>query len=52
MSTGAKKENQTRTDQVPTLTEKSSGVNYLENSIQDFDQSVGQRAPVTKNDKG
>ena len=52
MSTGAKKENQCRTDQVPTLTEKSSGLQYEENSIKDFVQGVGQRAPVTKNDKG
>ena len=52
MSTRAKKENQTRTDQVPTLTEKSSGLSYLENAIINFDQAQGDRAPATKNDKG
>lgn len=52
MSTGAKRENQERTDQVPTLTEKSSGLNYIENSIEGFYQSNGERKPATKNDKG
>lgn len=52
MSTGAKRENQERTDQVPTITEQSSGLSYIENSIQPPDEGVGERKSVTKNDKG
>lgn len=52
MSTGGSRERQERSDQVPTITEKSSGLNYIENSIEDFKQGVGERPPVTKNDKG
>lgn len=53
MSTGGSRERQERKDQVPTgVTEKSSGLNYIESSIENFKQGVGERPPVTKNDKG
>ena len=50
MSTGAKRSNQERSDQVPTLTEKSSGIEYLKNNIAPKDEGVGSRKDSTKND--
>lgn len=52
MSTGASYEKQNRKDQEPTITEKSSGLDYLENSIVPADQGIGERKQATKNDKG
>lgn len=52
MSTGGKYENQNRKDQEPTITEKSSGIEYLKNNIEPKHEGVGNRAPSTKNDKG
>ena len=52
MSTGGKYSNQNTQPQEPTITEKSSGLNYIENSIQPSHNGVGERKPSTKNDKG
>jgi len=51
MSTGAEKSNQSNTSQVPTLTEKSSGINYEQNSIQNYENGLGERPAGTKNDE-
>ena len=50
MSTGGKYENQNRKDQEPTITEKSSGLNYYSNEIAPKDEGVGERKQSTKND--
>lgn len=51
MSTGGSYEKQNRKDQEPTLTSKSSGINYLENSIQrSSTNGMGERPASTKND--
>lgn len=48
-----KEKNQFPTDEVPTLTSKSSGLNYLQNSMEPRqDARVEKREPSTKNDKG
>lgn len=47
------KENQTRMDQEPTVTEKSSGLNYLTANLEPAqEKSVQSRDQTTKNDKG
>lgn len=50
MSTGGKFQNQNRTPQEPTITEKSSGLNYYSNEIAPKDEAVGERKKVTEND--
>ena len=47
-----KEQNQVPMDDVPTLTEKSSGLNYLENSMEPRqDSRVEKREPANKNEK-
>lgn len=50
MSTGGKYANQNKQPQEPTITEKSSGLNYIENSIAPKEEGVGMRKKVTRND--
>lgn len=46
------KSKQTRTDQVPTITEKSSGIEYEKARIQPPQGEANyRRKPATKNDK-
>ena len=53
MSATASKPNQTRTDQVPTVTQKSSGIEYLKANIEPRQGEANySRKPSTKNDKG
>ena len=42
---------QTRPDQVPTLTEKSSGLNYLRSNLEPRQGEADKREKATKNDK-
>jgi hypothetical protein len=46
------KSKQHRTDQVPTLTEKSSGIEYVKSSFTPPQGEADSRKPSTKNDKG
>ena len=49
----SKESNQHRPDQEPTITEKSSGLNYLSARLEPAQEArVENREPVTKNDKG
>lgn len=49
----SKESNQHRSDQVPTLTSKSSGLNYLSSNMEPAQAAkVEKREPSTKNDKG
>ena len=50
MSTGAKYSNQNTQPQEPTVTEKSSGLDYIESSIEPSNEGVGARKNSTKND--
>lgn len=43
---------QSRKDQVPTVTEKSSGLNYIRTSMNPTQRENDSRAKVTQNDKG
>lgn len=48
----SEKANQTRMDQEPTVTEKSSGLNYLTAALEPAqEKSVQNRDQTTKNDK-
>lgn len=46
------KSRQCRTDQVPTLTQKSSGLNYLSQTTPSSQKANTAHQPTTKNDKG
>jgi hypothetical protein len=49
----SKESNQYRTDQEPTVTEKSSGLDYRTASLEPAqEKSVQNRDSTTKNDKG
>ena len=49
----SKESNQSRMDQEPTVTEKSSGLSYLTANLEPAqEKSVQNRDSTTKNDKG
>jgi len=50
MSTGGSYERQNRKDQEPTITEKSSGIEYLKSNVEPKHEGVGERKDSTKND--
>jgi hypothetical protein len=53
MSATASKPAQTRTDQVPSITSKSSGIEYVKANIAPPQGEANyNRKPSTKNDKG